>query len=53
MENINENRIENEVEVQVRTENNAVTEYAARVAELVKKKGGKTDEKQGNSIIYN
>ena len=33
MENINENRIENEVEVQVRTENN------------VKKKGGKTDEK--------
>ena len=45
MENINENRIENEVEVQVRTENNAVTEYAARVVELVKKKGGKTDEK--------
>lgn len=45
MEDINENRIENEVEVQVRTENNAVTEYAARVAELVKKKGGKTDEK--------
>ena len=43
MKNINENRIE--VEVQVRTENNAVTEYAARVAELVKKKGGKTDEK--------
>ena len=33
MKNINENRIENEVEVQVRTENNAVTEYAARVAE--------------------
>lgn len=30
--------------VQVRTENNAVTEYAARVARLVKKKGGKTDE---------
>lgn len=44
MENY-ENKIESEVEVQVRTENNAVPEYAARVAELVKKKGGKTDEK--------
>lgn len=45
MENNNENRIENEVEVQVRTENNAVTEYAARVAELVKEKGGKANAK--------
>ena len=48
MKNINENRIENEVEVQVRTENNAVTEYAARVAELVKKTVGYEGE-----IIWN
>ena len=34
MENINENKIESEVEVQVRTENNVIPEYAARVAEL-------------------